>query len=580
MSVGHDRRRLSPSTDERRHSSASDHETSPEDSHNGDNESRTSHDGETRLPDLEPNLSRVSSGPPYSVFSPRMKWWIVSMNCVSAFISPMTANIYFPAIPELAVDLGVSTEKILLTLTTYMVFQALSPTIFGDFGDVAGRRPAFIVAFTIYMGANVGLALQKNYVALLVLRMLQSGGSSGTIALVMAVVADIAPSSERGKYMGIVGAGITVGPALGPVIGGIITDKLGWPWIFWFLCIFTGVWLIPYILAVPETGRKVVGNGSIPPPLWNMTLVDYLRFRNQSRDRSAAPKKQRIPIPNPINTLKILRHKDMAIVLCYNACLFVSIIMMTATLSTQFSEIYGYDNLTLGLCYLPLGFSTTVASVANGFVADWNFRRIAKKRGLKINNRRGTDLKDFPIEKARIQLVYPMVAIGFLFYLGFAWSLQFKTHVAVPLTFTFLVGATITGSFQILNLLIVDLYPGAPATATAANNLTRCMTGAVASAVIDKIIRAWGRGWAFTFIALLFAIPSPALWLIAKNGPKWREERLEKMQQRENRKAQGSSERTRDISGHGADEMNRNEKADEAQTGEHVVVGPQPSTTK
>lgn len=141
------------------------------------------------------------------------------MNCVAAFMSPITANIYFPALPTLARDLGVGLDQINITLTTYMILQALAPTIFGDFGDVAGRRPAFIIAFIIYLGANIGLALQRNYAALLVLRMLQSGGSSGTIALVYAVVADIAPSSERGKWMGIVSSGITIGPAIGPVIG-------------------------------------------------------------------------------------------------------------------------------------------------------------------------------------------------------------------------------------------------------------------------------------------------------------------------------------------------------------------------
>jgi len=169
--------------------------------------------------DIEATLSRVSSGPPYTIFSPRMKRWIVAMNCIAAFMSPITANIYFPALPTLAKDLGVGVDKINLTLTTYMIFQALAPTLFGDFGDIAGRRPAFIIAFTIYLCANIGLALQRNYAALLILRMLQSGGSSGTIALVYAVVADIAPSSERGKWMGIVGAGLTIGPAIGPVIG-------------------------------------------------------------------------------------------------------------------------------------------------------------------------------------------------------------------------------------------------------------------------------------------------------------------------------------------------------------------------
>ena len=93
--------------------------------------------------DLENTLSRVSTGPPYTVFSHKMKWWIVGMNSISAFISPITGNIYFPALPTLASDLGVGLSQINLTLTTYMIFQALAPTIFGDFGDIAGRRPAF-----------------------------------------------------------------------------------------------------------------------------------------------------------------------------------------------------------------------------------------------------------------------------------------------------------------------------------------------------------------------------------------------------------------------------------------------------
>ncbi|GAW20748.1 hypothetical protein ANO14919_102590 [Xylariales sp. No.14919] len=205
-----------PSTGEIRH--PEEHNRDPEFEVQDETESVSySQDGD-RDRDLEATLSRVSSGPPYSVFSPSMKRWIVAMNCIAAFISPITANIYFPAIPTLAKDLGVGVDRINLTLTTYMIFQALAPTIFGDFGDIAGRRPAFIIAFVIYLGANIGLALQRKYAALLVLRMLQSGGSSGTIALVYAVVADIAPTSERGKWMGIVGSGITIGPAVGPVI--------------------------------------------------------------------------------------------------------------------------------------------------------------------------------------------------------------------------------------------------------------------------------------------------------------------------------------------------------------------------
>jgi len=91
--------------------------------------------------DTDPEaLARVSSGPAYSTFSKSTKRWIVGMVTCAGFVSPMTANIYFPALNAIAADLGVTTGLINLTITSYMVFQAISPTIFGDFGDMAGRR--------------------------------------------------------------------------------------------------------------------------------------------------------------------------------------------------------------------------------------------------------------------------------------------------------------------------------------------------------------------------------------------------------------------------------------------------------
>ncbi|KAI0173284.1 MFS general substrate transporter [Hypoxylon sp. FL1284] len=509
------------------HSDNSDHSSMAEAK---DLDSGNSSSSEDAAEDVE-NLSRVPSGPAYSVFTQPMIRWIVFMCFVSAFVSPLTANIYFPALPVIANELGVSINQINLTLTTYMIFQGLAPTFFGDFGDAAGRRPAFIIAFVIYFGANIGLALQRNYAALLVLRMVQSGGSSGTLALVYAVVADTIPSSERAKYLGIVGAGQTVGPALGPVIGGLLSQYLGWPSIFWFLCILTISWLIPYVLTVPETGRKVVGNGSVPPRGWNMTLIDYIRSKRQPQNQSSSQERQKIRFPNPFNTLAVLRNKDMALVLGFNAIVYIAFILTTSTLSSQFAEIYGFNDIQLSLCYLPIGAATTIASISNGYVANWNFRRIAKKMGVTIDRKRGNDLRGFPIEKVRLQIAYPYLLIGGLIYIGYGWALHFETPVAVPLVLLFFIGYFVTGPFHVINMLIVDLYPEAPATATAANNLCRCLSGAAATAVIQSIIDSWGRGWAFTFIALLFLALSPILLVIQKYGPQWRDERFRKMNQ-------------------------------------------------
>lgn len=83
----------------------------------------------------------------------------------------------------------------------------MAPIVIGPFSDTSGRRPAYCICFALFIAANIGLAVQSNYVALLVLRCLQSGGSSATGALANAVIADIATNSERGAAIGYTFAG-------------------------------------------------------------------------------------------------------------------------------------------------------------------------------------------------------------------------------------------------------------------------------------------------------------------------------------------------------------------------------------
>ena len=167
--------------------------------------------------DLEASYQATAT-PAYSVFNDRQRKSIIFMVACAGFFSTLSANIYFPALNALSRDLKVSNGLINLTLTSYMIFQGLAPTVFGDLADMVGRRPAYILGFTIYigtplhhltlrfwlmpqLGANIGLALKNNYAALLVLRCLQSSGSSGTVALGSGVVTDIASSGERGRFM-------------------------------------------------------------------------------------------------------------------------------------------------------------------------------------------------------------------------------------------------------------------------------------------------------------------------------------------------------------------------------------------
>lgn len=465
------------------------------------------------------------SDPPYSTFPRPTRTWIMAMVTISSIVSPTTASIYFPVLNAVADSLDVSISLINLTLTTYMVMQGLSPTVFGDFGDMAGRRPAFTVAFTIYLLANVGLALQRNYAALLVLRCLQSAGSSGTLALSYAVVADLASPCERGVYMGFINAGATLGPALGPVLGGILGQSFGWPSIFCFCAIFVSVWLVTWILWVPETCRVVVGNGSIPPPPWNMTLVDLIRCRGRNQRPETAPKVH-LRLPNPLRTLHVVFRKEEGLILLVSAIIYLNFILVSATLSTIFRTIYQYNELEVGLCYLPYGIGSCLASLVQGYVVDWNYRRIARRRGdLAAGRTKREVLIAFPIETARIQLVYPALLVGAAALIGWGWALEAETNVAVPLVLLFVIGMLVPTSFSVLNTLIVDLNPDATATAAAANNLVRCSFGAAATAVIQYMLNAMGRGWCFTLLALLMVACFAGLRVLENCGPRWRAER-------------------------------------------------------
>ncbi len=516
------------------------HQPSLAASTSGDLTATGERDAENQARDLE-ELATVPSGPVYSAFTTWQKRYILLMVTWAAFISPTSANIYFPALNPLAAELNVSNTLINLTLTSYMIFQGLSPTIFGDFADMAGRRPAYTLAFIIYLGANVGLALQDSYIALFFLRCVQSTGSSGAIALSYGVVADISSTAERGSYIGIVGVGTMMGPALGPVIGGILAQFLGWRSIFWFLVIISALFLIPYFLTVPETGRNVVGNGSIPPRGWNMSVIDYIRFRKEAKSdygltRTATAESRRLAqaelavhrklrFPNPLNTIHIIMEKDVGIVLFYNALIYTAFYDIIASIPQLFQEIYGFNDLQIGLCYIPFGVGCAVASWVNGKLLDRNYRRVARSIGFTIDRKRGDDLRNFPIERARIEIIWPMLSVGLACVLGYGWVLEKNANLAAPLVLHFFIGLCVNGTFNILSTLLVDLYPESPATATAANNLVRCFIGAGGTGIINIMINSMGRGWCFTFISLVCAAAMPLLWAEMKWGPQWREER-------------------------------------------------------
>ncbi|KAI4865873.1 MFS general substrate transporter [Hypoxylon rubiginosum] len=469
--------------------------------------------------------------PPYSVYSHREKASMILLVSFAAIISPLSGAVYLPILPSLARDLDISTSLINLTVTTYLVLQGVAPSFIGNLSDVYGRRPAYMICCIVYLAANIGLAVQNSYAALLTLRCLQSCGSSATIALAGAVASDLATRAERGKYLGYAAMGVTLGPALGPVIGGLIDQYLGWRWIFWFLTILSGTLFLVLFIFLPETGRSVVGNGSIPSPWWNMSLLAYIKQRRRRRqieevdlESVKLPRRR----PNPFASLKILGERGGCITLLCSSLMYGGYYMLLTTLSSELSSRFGFSSVIIGLCYLPIGIGSLTYRHTGGYLLDWNFRRHAKAAGIVISHNRQQDMDTLPIEKIRLQVSLPFVYLSSVLVIAYGWAMESKSSLAGIEISLFLCGMFFSASLNGLNTLIIDTHINMPATAMAANNLCRCLVGAGAAAISAPLINRVGMGWASVLVAGIWIGLSPLLWLVMAKGPSWRQAENEK----------------------------------------------------
>ncbi|EFX01825.1 major facilitator superfamily transporter multidrug resistance [Grosmannia clavigera kw1407] len=481
--------------------------------------------------------------PPYSIYSTWEKRWIVLGASLGAFISPLTGQIYLPALNKIETDFHITASKVNLTVTTYMIFQGITPMFVGGLADGAGRRPAYAICFVVYIGANIGLALCRNYASLLVVRCVQSAGSSSTVALCQAVVADIVSSAERGQYIGITIIPIVFAPSLGPVLGGLLSQYLGWRSIFWFLTIVGAVLFVGLMLFLPETCRKIVGDGSVRPHPIHRTLFQLMQEQRHKRARkrqqmavhpggtdaastaSTPPPPLKIQVPNLLLSVKLATQKEIGLLLLYSSLLFAGFYAIGTSLPSTLKE-YGLDEVEIGLCYLPLAVGSIVAAFVVGPAINRGYQKEAAKLGRKVDRSHQADLSDFPIERARLKVGIPLYVLSCAVMLCWGWAVQKRAHLAVLCVLLFLNGIGMTGFNNAANALLVDVTPGRAGAAVAANNLTRCLVGAAATAVITPMISHMGAGWAFFLIGIIYVAAMPGLFLIQNRGMKWRQQLL------------------------------------------------------
>ncbi|KAE8309789.1 major facilitator superfamily domain-containing protein [Aspergillus transmontanensis] len=476
---------------------------------------------------LEDSLEAQQPSPPvYHIFSRSQKLEMVVIVSLAAIFSPLSSNIYFPALGAISRDLHTSMTLTTLTVTIYMIVQGIAPTFWGSISDTSGRRPVFIGTMVVYIIANIALAVSTNYGELMAFRALQAAGSAATISIGAGVIGDVTTSAERGSLVGIFGGVRMLGQGIGPVFGGLLAQYLGFRSIFWFLTICAGVSLFTILLLLPETLRSIAGNGTVPLRGLQKPWLYYITGQPGAEEGAESGiKKSRVTLGTVFAPLKFLFEIDVFITLFFGSIVYTVWSMVTSSTSDLFEETYNLTTLQVGLTFLGNGLGCMSGSYTIGYLMDYNHRLTEHEYCEKHNYPPGTrvNLKthpDFPIETARMRNTWWITGIFIVCVAVYGVSL--RTHLAVPIILQYIIAYCSTGIFTINSALVIDLYPGASASATAVNNLMRCLIGAAGVAAVQPIIDALGSTYTFVLLAGITLVLCPLLWVEKKYGAGWR----------------------------------------------------------
>ncbi|HEY8588841.1 MAG TPA: MDR family MFS transporter [Naasia sp.] len=162
----------------------------------------------------------------------RRIWIIFSALIAGMLLSSLDQTIVSTAMPTIVGQLGGVEHQVWIT-TAYLLATTIVMPVYGKFGDVLGRRNLFLIAIALFTLASVGCAFAGDFWSFVVFRALQGLGAGGLMILSQAIIADIVPASERGKYLGPLGAIFGLSAVGGPLLGGYFVDHLTWQWAFY-----------------------------------------------------------------------------------------------------------------------------------------------------------------------------------------------------------------------------------------------------------------------------------------------------------------------------------------------------------
>src|SRR6266436_1572861 len=167
---------------------------------------------------------------------------------LALWLAALDQTVVSTALPTMVGDLG-GLSYLSWVVTAYLLTSTVAGPLYGKFGDLYGRKIVLQVAISVFLVGSALCGLAQNMVQLIAFRALEGIGGGGLIVITIAVIGDLIPPRERGRYQGFFGAVFGVATIVGPLVGGFFVDHLSWRWIF-YINLPTGILAMAVIAAV------------------------------------------------------------------------------------------------------------------------------------------------------------------------------------------------------------------------------------------------------------------------------------------------------------------------------------------
>ncbi|EJD04797.1 MFS general substrate transporter [Fomitiporia mediterranea MF3/22] len=434
------------------------------------------------------------------------RWLLTVLSGVIVLNASFASSAPSGIIPQLVEEFGMSSEVSALTIALFVAGYCIGPIVWGPLSEQIGRRPVFIISFTVYTGFQIGNALSKNIASILIFRLLGGTFAAAPMTNSGALISDIWDAGTRGKAMALFALAPFAGPALGPIVSGYINNAhVSWRWLFWVLTMFAGVCLVGIILLIPETFAPII------------MVTKAKELRKQTGDEKYYAPMEKMPKRGVLKYLeetiarpfKILFQEPMLIAITvYMSFVYGCLYLLFEAYPIVFEGLHHFSTGTGGLMFLPVFGGGAAGVFAYLFYFNPRYERLIehyKPRSVP------------PEARLEVAIVAsPIFAIGFFW---FAWTSFPSISFWAPMMSGLLIGATVVLVFLALLNYIVDAYLFVAASALAANTVARSSFGAAFPLFGQQMYDALNPRWASTLIGCIALIMIPIPLVLRRYGP-------------------------------------------------------------